>query len=102
MARWRGAGSGSGDGEPASAAIDVVIADYDSALALLANDPTRGAMLKVLIVTARSSELEIRRAIGAGARGYLVLGCDGGELADGVRTVHGGGRAISGMAGRRS
>ncbi len=90
------AGMGCRDRVPPGA---VVISDSESAPALLARTKARQAPgFSVLIVSARSSELEIRRALAAGARGYLVLGCSCEELVEAVRSAYHGGCALSGLA----
>jgi two-component system NarL family response regulator len=84
---------GSRDGEPAAGhdGPDVVVADYDTGM----NLAHRYAALRaphrpvppVLIVTQRQTEWEIRRALEAGARGYLLLECAIDELVDAVRVL---------------
>jgi len=102
---------------PASAALammlprlptaDVVIADYGLALKLLAqarrDEQVFGQRhaLRVLIVSPRQSELEIRHAFESGARGYLQLGCGLHELASGVRALHRGLRHLGELAAQR-
>lgn len=84
---------------------DVVVADYEQGLQLIALAKARGSACahrpKVLILTARESEWEIRTALEQGARGYLVLGCDLPELMVAVRTVHRGMRHLCAPAARR-
>jgi DNA-binding NarL/FixJ family response regulator len=89
------------DGRP-----HVVVADYEQGLALIAADRARGAVRhasgpRVLIVTRRDSEREIRHALEHGARGYLTLGCALDELVDAVRMLHRGMRHIGPVAARR-
>ena len=86
--------------------IDVVIADYSGGLQLLAqaqDDPQFGSrhLPRVLIVSPRQSELEIRQALECGARGYLQLGCRLEELVAGVRTLHHGLRHLGELAAQR-
>ncbi|RFC45643.1 MAG: DNA-binding response regulator [Verrucomicrobia bacterium] len=54
---------------------------------LLAREP--GA--KVLVLTTSEMEEDIHRALRSGARGYLLKGIDPAELAEAIRSVHGGG-----------
>lgn len=70
----------------------VVVADYDTAMALLQpaqSDAHRGpaAPLRVLVLTPRCTEAEIRHALQAGVRGYLPSDCTLAELVDAVRAL---------------
>ncbi|SDN94034.1 response regulator transcription factor [Polaromonas sp. JS666] len=84
---------------------DVVVADYERGLQLIDEAKAEGSASpyrqKVLILTARESEWEIRTALERGARGYLVHGCDLPELMVAVRTVHRGMRHLCAPAARR-
>lgn len=91
----------SGDGR-----ADVIVADYEQGMTLIAAAKTppghRPAPVpKVLILTARDSEWEIRVALEGGVRGYVIQGCGVGELVDGVRAVHRGMRHVCAPAARR-
>jgi two-component system response regulator DesR len=82
---------------------DVLVADYESALGAMRHGqlrqrPPQEASPKVLIVTGRHSGSEIRHALEAGARGYIVVGCRLNEIVDGVRAVHKGMRYLSDVA----
>lgn len=84
---------------------DVVVADYDSALELLAV-ATRwcghhAASAKVLILSDRATESEIRHAFESGVHGYQTLGGEPDELFDGVRSIHRGVRYFCPVAARR-
>jgi DNA-binding NarL/FixJ family response regulator len=85
---------------------DVIVADYESGLDVIkarerAGSTLSGALPKVLIVTGRASEAEIRRALEVGVHGYLLDGCSPEELVDGVRAVQRGMRHLSELAGHR-
>jgi DNA-binding NarL/FixJ family response regulator len=85
---------------------DVIVADYESGLDLVkprerAGSTSLGALPKVLVVTGRASEAEIRLALEVGVRGYLLDGCSPEELVDGVRAVQRGMRHLSELAGHR-
>ena len=89
-----------------SCEADVVIADYRRGLQLLAEmrmASRSNATLspRVLILTDRDSEYEIRHALELGAHGYLTLGCRFDELADAVRALHRGMRHIGAAAASR-
>lgn len=77
----------------------IVVADYESALQLL-HACRRGApggppgLPAVLVVSWRTTEAEIRRALEAGVRGYLIGDCGLADLIDGVRALRRGGRFL--------
>jgi len=81
---------------------DVVVADYESGLEFVATGLQRQARVaRVLIVTPRDSEREIRHALQRGVLGYITIGCCQRELLDGVRSVGHGVRHISARAAQR-
>lgn len=84
---------------------DVVIADYEQGMRLVsgsrAPSPAPGRPPKVLILTARETEWEIRTALEKGARGYLIQGCEVNEVMMGLRAVHLGMRHVCAPAARR-
>jgi two-component system NarL family response regulator len=96
---------GSDDAGPGDAPIDVVIADYLTAMSLV--DPAarradpRLSHAGILALTAHDGEADIRRAIQAGVRGYLLLGASLDELADGVRALGNGSRFLCPMVAQR-
>jgi DNA-binding NarL/FixJ family response regulator len=71
----------------------VVVADYDTALEVLqaAQQPSRmgpaAGVPRVLVVTPRCTEAEIRHALRVGVRGYLPSDSTQAELVDGVRAL---------------
>jgi DNA-binding NarL/FixJ family response regulator len=78
---------------------DVVVADYDSGLRLLAS---RGAdRHRIMILTQSDGEAKICNALERGARGYLLLGCSLQDLLNGLRSVCAGGTAIGPMVASR-
>ena len=91
---------------PGERRADVVVADYENGLALIASARARTSLrsaagANVLIVTQRESEREIRHALEHGVRGYLILGCGVDEIVDAVRTLHRGVRYVGAVAARR-
>src|SRR6516225_4931139 len=79
-----GAGAMAEDAPP----VDVVIADYANAMRL-ADEAVRSgyrslATARVLALTSNDREADIRRAIEAGVRGYLLVGGPIGDLIEGV------------------
>ena len=77
---------------------DVVVADYDSGLRLIASAACRN---RVVILTHSDSEVKICHALEQGARGYLLLGCSLKDLMDALRSVHVGGIALGPMVASR-
>jgi DNA-binding NarL/FixJ family response regulator len=78
---------------------DVVVADYDSGLRLLAsNHRWRDG---VVIFTERDSEASICHALEQGARGYLLVGCSVADVVAAIRTVHEGGCALAPLVASR-
>ena len=78
---------------------DVVVADYDSGMRLIASGGAKSH--RVVILTHSDSEARIRDALEQGARGYLLLGCSLRELFDGLRSVRAGGLAIGPLVAAR-
>jgi two-component system response regulator DesR len=91
------------DGEQALDAIlahdpDVVVTDIEmpkkTGLELAADIQKRKLRTRVIIVTTFGRAGYLRRALEAGVAGYLLKDRPSAELADAVRSVHAGGRAI--------
>jgi DNA-binding NarL/FixJ family response regulator len=78
---------------------DVVIADYESGLQLIASGGVLGR--RVMILTHSDSEAKICHALEQGARGYLLLGCSLQDLVDGLRSVYMGGIALGPLVASR-
>lgn len=78
---------------------DVVVADYDSGMQLIASGAS--GTRSVVILTHTDSEAPICHALQQGARGYLLLGGSVAELLDGLRTVRAGGMAIGPLVASR-
>jgi two-component system NarL family response regulator len=78
---------------------DVVVADYDSGLRLIATAGARPH--RVVILTHSDSQAKICHALERGARGYLLLGCSLQELLDSLRSVRVGGIAIAPLVAQR-
>jgi DNA-binding NarL/FixJ family response regulator len=89
-----------------SYAPHVIVADYEQGLAVIglqrqALGLREEALPKVLIVTQRDTEFEIRRALGSGVRGYLLLGCAIEEFVHAVNSLYLGMRHIDFRAAQR-
>jgi len=78
---------------------DVVVADYDSGLRLIASIDARRD--RVVILTHSDSEVKICHALEQGARGYLLIGCSLKDLMDALRSVHLGGIAFGPLVASR-
>src|SRR4051812_8650894 len=90
---------------PDSARVDVVLADYKSAMQLTEPAARRelalGSEPRILVITANDREADIRRAIEAGVYGYLLVGGPLKELVDGVTSVASGMRYMSLVVAQR-
>jgi two-component system, NarL family, response regulator DesR len=77
---------------------DVVITDIEmpglSGLDLAAELKRRGHRARVVILTTFARPGYLRRALEAGASGYLLKDSPSERLADAIRRVHAGGRAV--------
>jgi two-component system response regulator DesR len=77
---------------------DVVVTDIEmpglSGLELAAELKRRGNAARVVILTTFARPGYLRRALEAGASGYLLKDSPSHQLADAIRRVHGGGRAV--------
>ena len=85
---------------------EVVVGDYESALAcaraLRRSWPTHAPSgPKVLVVSHRHAEADVRRALEAGVQGYLPLDCETSELVESVIALHRGQRALGRMVAQR-
>lgn len=83
----------------AAAACDVLVADYTTGLQFLDAMPAarRAAdapMPRLLVVTSKLGEWDIRHAMACGVHGYLLLGCPAERLVDAVRSLARGGRCF--------
>ena len=80
-------------------APDIVLTDIEmplmTGLELAAALGEAGSSCKVVIVTTFARAGYLRRAMGAGVRGYLLKDAPAEALAAAIRSVHAGGRAIA-------
>ncbi len=80
-------------------APDIVLTDIEmplmTGLELAAALGHAGSPCKVVIVTTFARAGYLRRALGAGVRGYLLKDAPAEALAGAIRTVHAGGRAVA-------
>jgi two-component system NarL family response regulator len=81
--------------DPDPAVTDVVIADYRGGVAwALQARKHAHPLCRVMVITTIDREREVRAALEAGVHGYLLLGCQLHELAEGIRSVARGARAL--------
>jgi two-component system response regulator DesR len=77
---------------------DVVVTDIEmpelSGLELAAELKRRANAARIVILTTFARPGYLRRALEAGASGYLLKDAPSHKLADAIRRVHGGGRAV--------
>ena len=75
--------------------VDVLVMDYEAGLAHAGAVVRKaGRVPASLIVTDRSAGWQVRRAVDAGIRGYLLQDCTADELAEAVRCVAAGRRYL--------
>jgi DNA-binding NarL/FixJ family response regulator len=87
------------NGSGRQTAPDVVVADYDSGLRLIASGGPLSR--RVMILTHSDSEARICHALEQGARGYMLMGCSLQDLIDGLRSVYTGGIALGPLVASR-
>lgn len=85
----------------ADAGIDVVVTDYNAGLRHLRQNAAVGAGPRIVVLTRRDSELDIRCAMSQGIDGYMIVGCSVNSVADAVRAVHQGLRHLDPVATHR-
>jgi two-component system response regulator DesR len=77
---------------------DVIVTDIEmpglSGLELASELKRQGCTARVIILTTFARPGYLRRALDAGASGYLLKDAPSSRLADAIRRVHGGGRAV--------
>lgn len=84
--------------------IDVIVTDYESAMhgaGIVHPAHAALAAARILVLTTNDREADIRRAIEAGVRGYILLGGSLDELIEGVTTVANGLRYMSRSVAQR-
>jgi DNA-binding NarL/FixJ family response regulator len=83
------------------AAADVVVTDYGAALRRVRERASRAGTPRVVVLTRRDSEVDIRCALAQGVDGYLVVGCSVDSVAEAARAVHQGLRHLDAVATHR-
>jgi DNA-binding NarL/FixJ family response regulator len=83
------------------AAADVVVTDYGAAMRRVRERASRPGAPRVVVLTRRDSEIDIRCALAQGVDGYLVVGCSVDSVAEAARAVHQGLRHLDAVATHR-
>jgi len=83
------------------ATVDVVVTDYNTGLRHVRQNAAAGAGPRVVVLTRRDSELDIRCALAQGVDGYMIVGCNVDSVADAVRAVRQGLRHLDPVAAHR-
>jgi DNA-binding NarL/FixJ family response regulator len=81
--------------------VDVVIADYAQGLHRIRQCGERRGGPRVVVLTRRDSELDIRCALSQGVDGYMIAGGEVERIVDAVRAVHQGLRHLDPVAAHR-
>jgi two-component system NarL family response regulator len=95
-----------GSGDFAGHAPDILVTDYDSGMALLAarrgrSPSAEASEAKVMMLTHKAREQDVRMALESGAHGYVLLDCPVEEFTDGMRALKCGVRYLCPAAARR-
>jgi len=78
----------------AAGAVDVLLADLDTALRLLAGAPGR-TLPRIVVVAQQATQAELRGALRQGAIGYLLADRPAAEIVDAVHKARRGQRHLS-------
>lgn len=92
--------------QKALSGVDVVIADYSRALDIAqalrkAIECRQAPATKIMIISDRDGESQVRHALESGIRGYLPMGCKPEEIADGIMALHRGQRILGSSVAQR-
>jgi DNA-binding NarL/FixJ family response regulator len=82
-------------------AIDVVVTDYEAGLRRVRQAGERDDGPRVVVLTRRDSEIDIRCALSQGVDGYMIVGCSVDSVADAVRAVRQGLRHLDPVTAHR-
>jgi len=92
---------GPGPGPGATCTADVVISDHEAGMALAEATRHRNHPPRVMVLTHRDGETDIRQALARGVLGYQLIGCSPGDVIDGVLALHRGERHLAQAAAMR-
>jgi DNA-binding NarL/FixJ family response regulator len=82
-------------------AADVVVTDYVAGLRRVRDRADRRVGPRVVVLTRRDSEPDIRSALAQGIDGYMIVGCSVDSVAEAVRAAHQGLRHLDPVATHR-
>ena len=88
-------------GTDATCSADVVISDHEAGVALAEATRHRNHPPRVMVLTHRDGETDIRQALARGVLGYQLIGCSPGDVIDGVLALHRGERHLARAAAMR-
>lgn len=72
----------------------VLILDHDAGIAWATQQGSQAVKTNVMIVSPRGQEADVRSALAAGVRGYVVTGCREAEIVDAARAMVAGRRHL--------
>jgi DNA-binding NarL/FixJ family response regulator len=81
--------------------VDVVVTDYAAGLRRARERAAHRRSPRVVVLTRRDSEVDIRCALAQGIDGYMIVGCPVDSIADAARAVHHGLRHLDPVATHR-
>ncbi|WP_188695255.1 MULTISPECIES: LuxR C-terminal-related transcriptional regulator [Silvimonas] len=85
--------------------VDVIVGDYDTACLFLqrlrGGSRYPGSAPRVLLLTVRDNERDMRNAFDLGVHGYLLIDCDADVLEESIRKLAAGHRYLSDALSRR-
>jgi DNA-binding NarL/FixJ family response regulator len=81
--------------------VDVVITDYAQGLRHVRQAGERRSGPRIIVLTRRDSEIDIRCALSQGVDGYMIAGAEIARIVDAVRAVHQGLRHLDPVAAHR-
>ncbi len=81
--------------------VDVVVTDYGAGLRRVRERLAHQRGPRVVVLTRRDSEAEIRCALAQGVDGYMIIGCGVDSIAAAARAVHQGLRHLDPVATHR-
>lgn len=81
--------------------IDVVVTDYAAGMRHARDRAVHRRAPRVIVLTHRDSEVDIRCALAQGIDGYLIVGCPVDSIAEAARAVHRGLRHLDPVATHR-
>lgn len=85
----------------AIARANVVVCDYETALALVRHPWGGRGLPRIMVITSRDREVDVQGALSHGILGYVLCGCRVEEVTDGVMALARGQRYLTAGAAQR-